>query len=202
LLQEEASRTIAGFALTNANYSKAIDLLHERFGQNHKIVHSYLQALLELPSPRNTLTSLRHFHDQVETFVRGLESFGQTQDTYGSLLVPIILNKLPSEIRKHLAREHGSTDWLLGDLRRSLFRELEVLEAGTTGIELAESGATATFFVHSGSSHKPRHYNLNPQKLHLCCRFCKESHLTSDCYRFQNHNDRMKIVRQKCASTV
>jgi hypothetical protein len=97
LLHEEASRTIAGFALTNANYTKAIDLLHERFGQKHKIVQSYLQALLELPSPRNTLKSLRHFHEQVETFVKGLKSFGQAQDTYGSLLVPVVLNKLPSE---------------------------------------------------------------------------------------------------------
>jgi hypothetical protein len=53
--------TIAGFALTNANYTKAVELLHERFGQKHKIIQSYLQALLEMPSSRNTLKSLQHF---------------------------------------------------------------------------------------------------------------------------------------------
>jgi hypothetical protein len=109
-----------------------------------------MQALLELPSSRNTLTSLRHFHDQVETFVRGLESFGQAQDTYGSLLIPIVLNKMPSEFRKNLAREHGSTNCLLGDLRRSIYRELKILEA-RIGIESTEPSATckATFLIHS-----------------------------------------------------
>jgi hypothetical protein len=107
LLHEEALRTIAGFALKNANHTEATDLLHERFGQKHKIVQSYSQALLELPSPRNTLTSLQHFH-----FAKGLESFGHAQNTYGSLLIPIVLNKLPSEFWENLAREHGSTNCL------------------------------------------------------------------------------------------
>ncbi|XP_071150303.1 uncharacterized protein [Mytilus edulis] len=101
-LQNEALRTIAGFALTNANYADAIILLKERFGQTHKITQAYIQALLEIPSPRNHLTSLRQFYDQMETYVRGLESLGQSQDSYGTLLVPIILKKLPGEIKKNL----------------------------------------------------------------------------------------------------
>ncbi|XP_071153114.1 uncharacterized protein [Mytilus edulis] len=107
-LQNEALRTIAGFALTNANYADAIILLKERFGQTEKITQAYIQALLEIPSPRNHLISLRQFYNQIETYVRGLESLGQSQDSYGTLLVPIILKKLPGEIKKNLAREHGT----------------------------------------------------------------------------------------------
>ncbi|XP_061168132.1 uncharacterized protein LOC133177057 [Saccostrea echinata] len=195
LVEGEASNTIAGFALTHSNYNRAIELLHERFGQKHKIIQSYMQALLELPAPKNNLTSLRHFHDQVETYVRGLESYGQAQETYGSLLVPVILNKLPSELRKNLAREHGSTNWLLGDLRNSLYRELEILEAGAS-IDATEPSATATFYTHSKSSNKQLQRNSSPRKPQVSCAFCKESHRSNDCTKYKNFNDRMRIVKR------
>ncbi|XP_062606698.1 uncharacterized protein LOC134268455 [Saccostrea cucullata] len=195
LVAEEASNTISGFALTHANYNRTIELLHERFGQKHKITQSYMQALLDLPTPKNNLTSLRHFHDQVETYVRGLESYGQAQDTYGSLLVPVILNKLPTEIRKNLAREHGSTDWLLGDLRNSLYRELEILEAGA-GIDATEPSATSTFYTHSKASHKQVQHNFSPRKPQVCCAYCKETHYSNDCEKFKNCTDRMRIVKR------
>ena len=57
LLQNDALSTVSGFALTNENYSKAIDLLHQRFGQTQKITHTYMQALLDLPAPGNTVQS-------------------------------------------------------------------------------------------------------------------------------------------------
>ena len=79
----------------------------ERYGQQHKITHATMQGLLQMPAPSNSLQSVRHFYDKMETYIRGLESVGQYQDTYGSLLVPIVLDKLPGEIRKNLAREHG-----------------------------------------------------------------------------------------------
>ncbi|XP_062621678.1 uncharacterized protein LOC134283249 [Saccostrea cucullata] len=195
LVAEEASNTISGFALTHANYNRAIELLHERFGQKHKITQSYMQALLDLPAPKNNLTSLRHFHDQVETYIRGLESYGQAQDTYGSLLVPVILNKLPTEIRKNLAREHGSTDWLLGDLRKALYKELHILEAGTH-MDTTEDRATAILYMHSESSDEQPQRNYSPRNHRVCCTFCKESHHSSGCTRYIKHNDRMKIVRR------
>jgi hypothetical protein len=52
-LDGEALRTIEGFALTNSNYACAISLLKERFGQEHKIIHATMQALLGLPAPNN-----------------------------------------------------------------------------------------------------------------------------------------------------
>lgn len=197
LVEGEASNTIAGFALTHANYTRAIELLHERFGQKHKIVQSYMQALLDLPAPKNNLTSLRHFYDQVETYVRGLESFGQAQDTYESLLVPIIIKKLPSEMRRNLAREHGSNNWILGELRNSLFRELKILEAGTNKEDI-ELNATATFYTQSKSNNKiqPVPRNYSPRKPHLCCAFCKDMHSANDCTKYENYHQRMKIVKR------
>ncbi|XP_052799094.1 uncharacterized protein LOC128230690 [Mya arenaria] len=79
LLHESAASSIAGFPLTNANYAKAVELLKERFGQTHKIISSYMQSLLELPRPENTPHSIQTFRDKMETFIRGLESLGQSQ---------------------------------------------------------------------------------------------------------------------------
>ena len=54
LLIGEAARTIDGFALTNINYARAIDLLKERYGQRYKIIHAIMQTLIQLPAPSNT----------------------------------------------------------------------------------------------------------------------------------------------------
>ena len=83
----------------------------------HELEHEALG--LEIPSPINQFTSLRSFYDQIEGS-QGLETFGQTHETYGTLLVPIIVNKLPVEVRKYLAREHRIKTLVLRDLRKSI----------------------------------------------------------------------------------
>ena len=98
-LQNEAERCISGLSLTNATYERAICLLKDRFGQQHMIINAFMQNLLELPCPSVTLNSLRLFFDKMEASIRGLESLGQPQDTYGSLLIPIIFGKLLAEMR-------------------------------------------------------------------------------------------------------
>ncbi|XP_063436701.1 uncharacterized protein LOC134718141 [Mytilus trossulus] len=199
-IQGEASYTIAGFALTHTNYNKAIELIHERFGQKHKIIQSYMQALLDIPAQKNTLTHLRSYYDRTETYIRGLESLGQAQDSYGSLLVPVILNKMPSEIRKNLTREHGSTDWFLGDLRRSIFKELAILESGNSKETGESPSATATFYTNTKSRKIwPKNNSTNStQKSHtINCAYCKEPHYSSECTKYTDPNDRMTIVKKE-----
>ena len=86
--------------------------------------------MLNLRAPRNMHASLRSFYDQLESSIRSLESLRETHEKYGSFLVPTVLSKLPSEIRKHLTRENGSDKWILADLRRALHKKLIILEAG------------------------------------------------------------------------
>jgi hypothetical protein len=91
---------------------------------------THMQALLDLPKPVDLLHSLRKFYDKMETYVRGLETLNQTEDSYGSFLVPVILRKLPPTSKQNLARTHGKDDWTLADLRKVLRHELSILEAG------------------------------------------------------------------------
>ena len=131
LLESDAARMVDGFALTNSNYARAIDLMKERYGQQHKITHATMQTLLQLPAPSNSLHSLRHYYDKMEIYIRGLEFVGQYQETYGSLLVPVVLDKMPAEVRRHLSRERGDSNWPLNELRRAINREIQMMEAGS-----------------------------------------------------------------------
>ena len=131
-LQNEAEICIFGLSLRNANYEQAICLLKDRFGQQHMIINAFMQNLLELPCPSVTLNSLRSFFDKMEASIRGLESLGQSQDMYGSLLIPtcILFGKLPAEMRKSLTREHGSNNWDIRSLREAIAKEMYIQEAG------------------------------------------------------------------------
>ncbi|XP_071135358.1 uncharacterized protein [Mytilus edulis] len=200
-LQNEALRTIAGFALTNANYADAIILLKERFGQTHKITQAYMQALLEITPPRNNLVSLRHFYDQMETYVRGLESLGQSQDSYGTLLVPIILNKLPGEIKKNLAREHGTENWLLRDLRKSICNEINIIDAGQD-TETYNNLPSASSFFTGTKWIKPPNQTLDTRHTHQNlqykpCVFCHDLHAPAHCTNVSDLETRMDIVKRE-----
>ncbi|VDI62568.1 Hypothetical predicted protein [Mytilus galloprovincialis] len=76
------------------------------------------------------------FSDKSEVYIRGLESLGQCQDTYGSLLIPVMLGKLPITVKSNITRENGNDDWTLGNLRKAIQREISIQEASTNGIEL------------------------------------------------------------------
>ena len=123
-------KTIAGFALTNSNYEKAISLLRERYGQKDKLVQTYMTSLLEIPAPRNTVKSLRQFYDATESYIRGLESIGQDESSYGSLLTPVILQKLPTDVRTNVTRANGFLSWTLVDLMKCIIHEINTLDAG------------------------------------------------------------------------
>ncbi|KAL5007291.1 hypothetical protein ScPMuIL_016097 [Solemya velum] len=128
-LQGEASQCIAGLPLTSANYQQAIDLLTERFGQHHKIITAYMQSLIDLPSPKNS-NGLKYFYDRMETYIRNLQSLGQCQDSYGTLLIPIIIRKLPADVRRNITRDNGSDKWELNSLRERIRKEICIQEAG------------------------------------------------------------------------
>ena len=153
-LPGDAARVIQGFPITSANYKHSIDLLIERFGQQQKIVNAHMQRLLDLPKPDTGLISLQLFYDTIENHIRGLASLGQSKDSYGALLIPIILGKLPAEVRRNLAREHHTLEWSIDQLRDALLKEIKILEAGLhidkTKSELSPAH-TATAAFHTGS---------------------------------------------------
>ena len=193
-LEGSATMTVEGFSLTHGNCSRAIDLLREGYGQHHKIIHATMQALLQLPSPSINIPSLRSFYDKMESYVCGLESLNQNQETYGSLLVPILLDKLPNELRKNLARENEHNNWNLINLRRAIDREINILEAGNSSTNLMEQTATAMF--HTQSKDRFTRNSNKTEKSVVKCAYYDKNHYSNECKEFGNLDSRMKQVKQ------
>ncbi|XP_060570545.1 uncharacterized protein LOC132728870 [Ruditapes philippinarum] len=207
LVQGIAARCIDGFPLTNANYLKAVSLLRERFGQPQKIIHRYMQSLLELPRPSNNVVSLQCFYDKMETFIRGLESLWQSQESYGSLLIPIILEKLPGIMKQNMAREHRSVNWELQELRSAICKEISFMEAGISTSDIINREPdvhipTASFFTGTRQStnerKNERKKDVNFRKIFKkVCPFCNDEHSPNECRKVTSYESRIDIVKRE-----
>ena len=61
--------------------------------------------------------------------VRGLEALGVRSEQYGSLLIPVIMTKFPTEISLRIARETGREAWQIDELLRIVKQEVEARAA-------------------------------------------------------------------------
>ena len=52
-------------------------------------------------------------YDRIETEVRSLDALGCDSATYGTMLIPIIMDKLPQEIKLVLSRKFYNDIWEL-----------------------------------------------------------------------------------------
>ena len=98
--EQSAADTISGLELNSADYHEAIKLLTNRFGNKQIIVGSYMDSLLKLPAVETMdLKKLRSLHDHIEGSVRSLSSVGIKPERYQSFVCPLVMAKLPAEIR-------------------------------------------------------------------------------------------------------
>lgn len=184
---------LAGLPLTDSNYDAAISLLTTKYGQPHKIVQAHMQALTEIASPTNSLSTLQLFYDTIESHIRGLTALGTTEESYGPMLVTIILSRSPMDIRKNNAREHGNTQWTITQLKDAILKEIGVLEfvsspLNKTSHEAHTAPMTTALHANTNGHHMPRNRNS--------CLFCKGSHLSVRCDKVTEPQQRLEIVKK------
>ena len=134
LLEDGALSTIQSLPLTAANYKTAIDLLTERFDRTSVIVSSHMDSLSKLPSlfNCNDIRKLRQLYDTIEVHIRGLQSLDVSSETYGMLLVPVLLSKILEEIRLIIGRKVKDDTWDLDALITNLKEEIHGREKCTS----------------------------------------------------------------------
>ena len=95
LLDGPAAAIIAGLALSSANYSIAVNLLHERFGNRQLVINSHMESLLKLScvSSMVDIKRIRMVYDMIESNVRSLQNLGITAEMYGSFTYPHNVSK-------------------------------------------------------------------------------------------------------------
>ena len=77
-----------------------------------------MDSLIKLPSvtTMGDICKVRLVFDQIESRVRGLQGLGVTSESYGNLLIPIMLNKIPEELKLIISRKFEKDDWNLDRL--------------------------------------------------------------------------------------
>ena len=69
----------------------------------------------KIPSDKD-LTGLRNFFDNIESHVRSLQGLGIESKNYGSLLTPIILERLTNQLKLTISRNLKSEIWNLDEI--------------------------------------------------------------------------------------
>ena len=198
LLKGDAALAIAGLPVKAANYYEAIAILTNRFGQRQKIIDSHMDALMNLPSCKesNNLSALRELYDIIEANVRGLQALGIHSESYGALLTTVLQRKLPGDIQIEISRKIGSDDW-------SLMRLLDILKSELEARERCVKH-TSVDVTHASTSKRP--HKIIPtasallsdsNKEAVYCTYCKEKHRTSACSVVTNRPARMEVLKKE-----
>ena len=95
-------------------------LLKEHYGKPQRIISSHIQALVDLPKPLNKSSSLRLFHDKVESHIHCLESLGKAPKVLDTLIVQTMLIKLLEETKRNMARNQKNVEWTIQELQTAL----------------------------------------------------------------------------------
>ncbi|XP_066926364.1 uncharacterized protein [Clytia hemisphaerica] len=130
LLEGEAESCIQGITLSNENYDIALKMLKERFGDEQIIISAHMNKLLNLETTSNfiDIKELRMLYNNIEIQIRNLRGIGLEEKRYGPMLAPVIMSKLPQEIKLLLTRKFGKDVWAIDKLLEALQQEVEARE--------------------------------------------------------------------------
>ena len=88
-----------------------------------------MEELLKLPAcTGDKAVQIHSVYDKVSVNVRSLEALGVEPEQYGSLLIPVIMAKLPTNIRLQIARLTKRDVWHMDELLKVIKEEVEARE--------------------------------------------------------------------------
>ena len=207
-LEEPAKKVISGFSLTEKNYATALKLLEQRYAKPTIIKRAHINELLNASPVYNerNIGRLRELLDFIETHYRGLEAMGVDEDSYATIVVPVLLDKIPEAVKLNMIR---STDcrqeWTLGEMLRAFGVEVEVREQHTSFFKGSSNSAS----VKERQEWKPRgnhekttttsalltKQNGGGQNSKLMnCVFCNGLDDAKECTEVKTAEERKKII--------
>ena len=201
LLEGTAASAIAGLSLTEENYDSAVELLNNRFGKCQVIISSHMDSMLNLESVVNAadIKGIRQLYDEMEIHIRSLQSLGVSSESYGTLLVPVILNKIPEELRLLISRKFDKDKWEVSEILMAFKEELEARERCVL-MKASSSSSPQRNGMQSRGKAPFTASALNAGKNNSTspsCTFCSQHHASSKCSIVTNVAARRAILRKK-----
>ena len=175
LLERSAREAVAGLALTDANYHQAVETLQKRFGCKQQIINKQMDALLRIESVTEShgVRDLCRLFDDISCHVHSLSTLGVESATYGGLLCPVLMNKIPQDLQLIISHKVSEADWTVNKL-------MEVIEEELTARERID--ARQGRFQGRTSEHKtpPTTASLISGQPLTCC-YCNKPHFPENC---------------------
>ena len=112
ILSKDVKESIRGMLITNENYGIALKILRECCANKQVLISSYMESFVKL----QPITSMK-MYDLVEGNVRSLSSLGVSSDTYGKLLVHLLIEKISHSLRQVISREFDDEVWNLKNVK-------------------------------------------------------------------------------------
>ena len=198
-LEGAAARSVQGLTLTEANYDAAIAILEERFGRPQQIIAAHMDELLKVqPCSNERSSSIRFVYDKIRVHVRGLEALGVTPEQYGSLLIPILMSKLPNSLRLEVARKFTNEVWKINELLETIRKEIEAREASDQ-VKLNDSRSHPTLERNKNQHPTSQALFSNQNQgdsTRIRCAYCNEQHYSASCEKVTGLQDRKDILRR------
>lgn len=130
-LSGEARAMLDGLGLTADNFSHAWALLNDRYGKTEKLTAAYMKALWTITPPGPSVGELTRFYDKLQSCTRALQSLGEDEKSYGTLLIPMLIEKLPSALVVQITRDRKVGHWTIKSLNEAIYREINALSTTT-----------------------------------------------------------------------
>ena len=207
LLEGEASECIKGLNLTNENYENARELLAKRFGDKQTLISAHMDMLLGLEAvdDEKDIKGLRKLFDRIESQVRSLEALDCKSDTFGPMLIPIVIKKLPNEFRLLVSRNTPGEVWNINDILKEFEKELSAREKISKDLFSHENSysTTESLFVsqrHNSNREKREERKSGEQQRERnspMCVFCRRSHASKNCDIITKPEVRRSILQRE-----
>ena len=155
---------------------------------------------------------LRNFYDDVETHFRGLQALGVDQETYSSIVVPVLMDKLPDSVRINMIRfgDSNHLEWDLEQMLDALGKEIEIRESHGS---IFKSPSNLAHMQKTGTSvrtEQPKERITTASALFVKdgterCVFCSSAeHKTEQCSQVVGAEERKKVLMKfaRCFSCL
>ena len=193
-LEGQAFKALEGLDITAENYANAKKVLKNRFGKMQQIISAHMKELLNVQNcPNGTTGQLRAIYDRINVHVRGLESLGVSSEKYGSLLTPVIMSRMLSEISLQVARRPSEEVWNITEIMEVIEKEIEAREISRV-ISVQERKPEKVTTHPTGMT---RSFISNAKSKDIECYFCKKGHYASECKEILDIQKRREILRGK-----
>ena len=161
-----------------------------------------MDALLQVEcvTSSQNIRALRRLFDNISSHVRSLKSLGVEPESYGSLLCPVLITKLPANLQLIVSRKVSDTDWNLDPLMEVI--EEEIIARERLGVNQSrpparrnecKSPPTATTLVSGETS-----------SITTPCCYCNQLHLPTNCSTVVQVEARKQSLRKsgRCFSCL